>query len=353
MRTSAAHAQSSRPTRQLAACEQLPLAGLGLHTVMQGDATVREQLHVVADERAMQLLRWPKHPSLAPLQAAVRDAVRLLHGLCSTMLREVEPSARHQQAAQAAASGDPSVLDLFLYPNAQPLANMRTHTDPGLLTLKRVSATPGLQVLDAASGEWVDVEADAAAGDLVLLCSEALQVMSGGALPAAPHRVRHAGAPRLSVVFELRLHEAVAPQEAPAATPPRAKRRRERGQPRAGVAATPADAEDPAAEREFATYVRGFVAARMAAGSCASDVFAEFGMRGPEARAAAGLGVDGCAERVLRWVMQCRAAEEAEEARQAFARAEYVEVTPAFADCTGRFVDVHVPRDLGTGGSIS
>jgi hypothetical protein len=143
MRTRAASARP--PTRQLAACAQLPLAGLGLHTVLQGDAPVREQLHVVTDARAMQLVRWPKHPSLAPLQAAVRDAAQLLHGLCAAVLREVEPAAQRQQAAQAAASGDPSVLDLFLYPNAQPISNMRTHTDPGLLTLKRASETPGLQ----------------------------------------------------------------------------------------------------------------------------------------------------------------------------------------------------------------
>ena len=33
-----------------------------------------------------------------------------------------------------------------------------------------------------------------------------------------------------------------------------------------------------------------------------------------------------------------------EEARQAFESAEYVRVTPAFADCTGAYVDVVVPR---------
>jgi hypothetical protein len=41
---------------------------------------------------------------------------------------------------------------------------------------------------------------------------------------------------------------------------------------------------------------------------------------------------------VFEWVAHCR---EREAAADAFARAEYVEVTPAFADCTGRYVDVH------------
>ena len=41
---------------------------------------------------------------------------------------------------------------------------------------------------------------------------------------------------------------------------------------------------------------------------------------------------------VYEWVAACRARE---EAAAAFARAEYVEVTPAFADCTGRYVDVY------------
>lgn len=44
---------------------------------------------------------------------------------------------------------------------------------------------------------------------------------------------------------------------------------------------------------------------------------------------------------LLEWVQRCR---DEEEAMQAFEAAEYVEVLPSFADCTGRYVDVVVPR---------
>ena len=86
---------------------------------------------------------------------------------------------------------------------------MRTHTDPGLLTATAMSATPGLEVLDGESGEWVDAEVACAAGDVVLMCGEALEVMTRGRFRACAHRVRHAPTPRISVVFELRLHDAV------------------------------------------------------------------------------------------------------------------------------------------------
>jgi len=41
------------------------------------------------------------------------------------------------------------------------------------------------------------------------------------------------------------------------------------------------------------------------------------------------------------WVADCR---EREVVAEAFERAEYVEITPAFADCTGRFVQVGFAR---------
>ena len=44
------------------------------------------------------------------------------------------------------------------------------------------------------------------------------------------------------------------------------------------------------------------------------------------------------------WVTRCR---EREEAASAFAAAEYVEVSPAFADCTGRCVQLSFPREPG------
>ena len=65
----------------------------------------------------------------------------------------------------------------------------------------------------AASGGWVDVEAEAVdeahgSGEtdvLVVLAAEQLERASGGAVRAAPHRVVAAAAERLSLVYELRL----------------------------------------------------------------------------------------------------------------------------------------------------
>jgi isopenicillin N synthase-like dioxygenase len=181
-----------RQTRQLALCSELPLAGIGLHTVSEGGERVRDQVHLVTDPAAMRLMRWPRTGRLGGLGDAVRRALHVLHDLCTGLLDAVEPAAEGARRAQAELSGDPSVLDLFLYPNEHTWpANMRTHTDPGLLTVTQVSDTPGLQVLDAATGAWLDVEAVAHAADLVLMCGESLQQMSRGATP----RASRAGAP--------------------------------------------------------------------------------------------------------------------------------------------------------------
>jgi len=366
MRTSAGTALADeRPrTRQRVACSKLPLAGIGLHTVAEDGDRVREQIHVVTDPAAMRLVRWPagRHGGL---HAAVREAAHLLHELCTELLCEVEPDAEGVRASQAAIDGDPSVLDLFLYPNERvdPAVNMRTHTDPGLLTATRVSATPGLQVLDAQSVTWVDAEAVAEAGDVILMNGESLELMTRGTYPAAPHRVRIAPSPRLSVVFELRLHEAV---RLASRTPPAALLAAPASytDPAAGVQAEGRDARrrrreslassaapgvgSPAAEVEGGgeglEYVRCFVAGRLVRGATAEGVLSEFGVPESEWPArpidlggAAGLGCGALAEVVLRWVVRCR---DREEAEAAFASAEYLTITPAFADCTGRFVEV-------------
>jgi hypothetical protein len=427
-----------RQTRQLAACSELPLTGIGLHTVSEDGERIREQIHLVTDPAAMRLMRWPARSGrLGGLGDAVRRAMHVLHNLCTELLATIEPAAEGARRTQAELSGDPSVLDLFLYPNEHKRpANMRTHTDPGLLTVTRVSDTPGLQVLDAESGAWLDVEAMAGTGDLVLLCSESLQEMSRGAYPAAPHRVRCAPAPRLSVVFELRCHHAPplprppappmlplnsAPPSRTAASAPthgsrmglaragaadmagrgasaRATKRRRAcngatdgqarrapamenpcvipsgcgGRRRSGRGGAAVRAESPAsagdedgaargqphpAESVCAglDYVRAFVDARLARGSTAEEVMAEFGIRaselptcgGGQGGEAAGEGSGGggaaaltagaLAEVVLRWVVSCRARS---EAHAAFESAEYVTIAPAFADCTGRYVEV-------------
>lgn len=431
-----------RQTRQLEVCSKLPLAGIGLHTVSEEGERVRDQIHLVTDPAAMRLMRWPARTGrLGGLGKAVRHATHVLHGLCTELLDAVEPAAEGARRAQAELSGDPSVLDLFLYPNQHTRpANMRTHTDPGLLTVTQVSGTPGLQVLDAASGAWLDVEAVAEATDLVLLCGESLEQMTRGTYPAAPHRVRLAPAPRLSVVFELRCHRAATLPRPPAppilslhsapfsgtsasppipgppldlaragaavqapigkgATAPAGKRRRSCGAPmdgedgrfpaapvedarvlgpgcrerspgsRRGVVVRPdtpnsAGDEDGAARQQpqpaegaavGLDYVRAFVDGRLARGSTAEDVLAEFGIPGSElspssgsqGRGAAGAGSrrggaaaltpGALAEVVLRWVVSCR---ERSEAHEAFASAEYVTISPAFADCTGRYVEI-------------
>ena len=116
--------------------------------------------------------------------------------------------------------GDVSVLDALLYPNAEQPADseggdeggdgvgMRAHTDPGLLTLTLASRVPGLQLRETASGAWRDVEACCTPlNDLIVFGGEALQFGSNGRHVATTHRVRAADAPRVSTVFELRMHQ--------------------------------------------------------------------------------------------------------------------------------------------------
>ena len=100
-------------------------------------------------------------------------------------------------------------------------------------------------------------------------------------------------------------------------------------------------ASDDAATVEGQAYCVEFARGRIARGCTPADVLGEFGV---DARA----WPAGATERAMSevelgafifdWVATSR---EREMAAEAFARAEYVAVTPAFADCTGRYVDVH------------
>jgi hypothetical protein len=127
----------------------------------------------------------------------------------------------------------------------------------------------------------------------------------------------------------------------------------------AGDEAGVTDRQQPPAECGIAglDYVRDFVERRLARGSTAEEVLAEFGIpvselpmcsgsqggdatgagHGSRSGCAAALTTGALAEVVLRWVVSCR---ERSEAQAAFASAEYVTITPAFADCTGRYVEV-------------
>lgn len=387
-------------TRQKAACAALPLTGIGLRTVMDGGERVREQLHLVTDERALQLVPWPtgRH---GRLREAVLESTRVLQKTCEALLRELEPEADRIRQEQAHEYGDPSVLDVFLYPNESKRSapNMHTHTDPGLLTITLVSETPGLQVLDAQSGSWVDVEALAEPASLVVMCGESIELMSRGTYPAAPHRVRRASAPRLSVVFELRIHQpstfqplaqGVANGSSPrsesdaAASLCGGSQRRSKGVVMPGHWCAPqmdletaldgasassmgkrttARHHEPVANEDHSglDYVRSFVQGRLDNGSTVQDVLGEFGISAahawtlinggwPDAHAHQApsalnamtsspheLSSELLAKLVLRWVVGCR---EREEAAASFADAEYVTIKPAFADCTGKFVEV-------------
>ena len=122
---------------------------------------------------------------------------------------------------------------------------MGAHFDPGLLTVKPVSAVPGLEVWCAAEKRWVRAEetsgqaAGLTAGPktgrartengaiearsgaffgtcseepgtaghspmLLVLAGEALETLTGGHIPAAKHRVRLGAQQRLSLVYEAR-----------------------------------------------------------------------------------------------------------------------------------------------------
>ncbi|KAK3269794.1 hypothetical protein CYMTET_21775 [Cymbomonas tetramitiformis] len=106
-------------------------------------------------------------------------------------------------------SKDPSVLDTFYYFNTQHngALSMGPHLDPGFFSVTPASLVPGLQVVDQSTQSWVDVEAEAGAGNLVLFCAESLERWSAGKYSATNHQVvTSMQRPRLSVVFELRSH---------------------------------------------------------------------------------------------------------------------------------------------------
>lgn len=73
-----------------------------------------------------------------------------------------------------------------------------THVDSGFLTILHHGDRPGLQVRDTRR-QWHDVPCDPRA--FVVNTGRALQLASGGALKATPHRVLHTTAARLSIPF--------------------------------------------------------------------------------------------------------------------------------------------------------
>ena len=373
-------AEATQTRRSDAQLRQVPLAGIGLSTVVDvGGRLQRHQLHLVTDPAAMNLVPWPP----GSLRASVEDGIAVLYDLSTRLLQQLKGgvSLERARAAQAAESGDLSVFDTFLYPNMEASTiNMRAHTDPGLLTLKLSSSTPGLEVRDRRTGCWVDVEALCEPSeDCIVFCGEALQLSSAGRYEAALHRVRHASAgARVSCVFELRIrgipwsgsaHDdaydgglcigqmaaAAAASAAASAAGPDSERSAAHGAERDKNERGPFEEEElmTAEQQEARRYCLAFVQERLGRGLRAVDVLREFNVS-EEYLAGVSLGVspDVCdgwgAESLALVVQEWVATEREREAlREAFERAEYVEVTPAFADCTGRFVQVGfvVPPD--------
>lgn len=399
-----------RSTRLRHGCSQsLPLVGVGVNTVRDAKRILRAQFHLLADAAALRLVPWPmrRQPALRP---AVEQYCGELHRLAAALLSSLgggnggtsggslagsssdrkssdrkrsdrESSAGHpserrdrfgarlerERSGQVGEHGDPSVFDMFLYPNRDAEAldqgsgvNMRAHTDPGLLTLTMCSATPGLQCLDRSTGSWVDVEASPAceAGcDCIVFCGEALQVSSGGVYAASLHRVRTAPRPRVSTVFELRITQV--PRNLPL-PPPLAvcngslelalpaghggmvmEMGSSQGQ-QAGVEEEEKEEEDQdslAQRADGYAYCLEFVRSRLAHGSDTEAVLREFNVSDAAwPRPTTELSDVALAEFIFEWVAACK---EREAAAQRFAAAEFVTITPAFADSTGRYVDVH------------
>jgi len=313
-------------TRRHARCSRLPLAGVGWNAVREHGRLKREQLHLVADAAAMALVPWPAGQ---PLRACMLDACAAMRALCVRLLRALELGDDLARALddECAARGDASVLDAFRYPAGADAdgadLNMRSHTDPGLLTITLASAVAGLQIRDG--GAWVDAEAKCGAGEALVFCGEALQIATAGRYRAAPHRVRCARKIRHSLVFELRATFAhpLASAEAPR---------------RSGAAADD-NAPAAAAEAEARSYVDSFVRERLRRGSTFAQVLGEFSVPPDFARPPA--DADALVTLLIDWVRCC---EERDEARAALEAAEHVVFTPSFGDCTGMYVDVHVPR---------
>jgi hypothetical protein len=80
-----------------------------------------------------------------------------------------------------------------------------THTDIGLITLIPCSSSPALERLDLDDYRWRAAEAGLGPRDVLVLCGETLERLSGFHYPAVVHRVQRVlGPDRFSLVFLLR-----------------------------------------------------------------------------------------------------------------------------------------------------
>ena len=108
---------------------------------------------------------------------------------------------------------DKSVSYAVRYPNnrggqqAQGI-NIKEHKDPSLFVIEPVARVQGLEVWDRAARRWVEAEAVCEAGrEFVLFGGKALERVTNGRIPAAPHRVTHAKEKRTVFIFEQKYAE--------------------------------------------------------------------------------------------------------------------------------------------------
>lgn len=187
-----ANTASDSSLRQVGA----PYAGVGY---LQG--STREWFHLAVD--ALPGVLWPSQP----MRDSVMHTLTLLQSAATRLLPTAVLAAISKQNRQ---TGDMSVIDLFFYPNnndPDDHVNMSSHTDPGLLTVTPCSDVPGLQLYDNHINTWIDVESmSTAAGSLLVFTGDGIEQLTKGRWRAATHRVRAAEKARLSIVYEMRLH---------------------------------------------------------------------------------------------------------------------------------------------------
>ena len=155
------------------------------------------------------------------LEALVRQSVR------ATLGGEAYDEWMHQRGTMMTdQKWSASPLDLFYYPNDGPAAsttNCIDHKDPGLMSAIPCAKIAGLMVRQHCSTNssssssssqwsggprWFDVEATPGClhyRDIAVFPGVEMETLTAGAICATIHGVRkEVGAPRVSIVFELR-----------------------------------------------------------------------------------------------------------------------------------------------------